>query len=101
MPSDIEGPVTYVGLENISQDTGNLIGETVTENPATIKSLKNEFGPGETLYGKLRPNLNKVWLSDRSGICSTDIYVIRPKQDNVVPELYAYVFRARRSMTLW
>ena len=96
MPCDMEGPVTYVGLENISQDTGYLTGDTVTEDPATIKSLKNEFGAGEILYGKLRPNLNKVWLSDRGGICSTDIYVIRPKQDDVVQELYAYIFRSRR-----
>ena len=96
MPCDLEGPLTYVGLENISQDTGHLVGDTVAENPATIKSLKNEFEPGEILYGKLRPNLNKVWLSDRSGICSTDIYVIRPKQDNITTELYAYIFRSRR-----
>ena len=96
MPTDIEGSVTYVGLENVSQDTGRLVGDTVTENPSVIKSLKNEFGPGEILYGKLRPNLNKVWLSDRSGICSTDIYVIRPKQDNIITELYAYIFRSRR-----
>ena len=96
MPTDIEGSVTYVGLENVSQDTGRLVGDTVTENPSAIKSLKNEFGPGEILYGKLRPNLNKVWLSDRSGICSTDIYVIRPKQDNITTELYAYIFRSRR-----
>ena len=96
MPSDIEGPVTYVGLENISQDTGCLVGNTVTEDPANIKSLKSEFGAGDILYGKLRPNLNKVWLSDRDGICSTDIYVIRAKQDKIVPELYAYLFRGRR-----
>ena len=95
-PSDIEGPVTYVGLENISQGTGHLVGNTVAENPATIKSLKNQFEHGEILYGKLRPNLNKVWLSDRSGICSTDIYVIRPKQDNIIPILYSYIFRERR-----
>ena len=95
-PSDVGGPVTYVGLENISQDTGYLVGDTVAHDPATIKSLKNQFGPGEILYGKLRPNLNKVWLSDRSGICSTDIYVIRPKKGDIVPELYAYLFRGRR-----
>ena len=93
MPSNLEGPLTYVGLENISQDTGRLVGDTIAEDPATIKSLKNEFEPGDILYGKLRPNLNKVWLSDRSGVCSTDIYVIRPKQDNIAPELYAYIFR--------
>ena len=93
MPSNLEGPLTYVGLENISQDTGRLVGDTIAEDPATVKSLKNEFEPGDILYGKLRPNLNKVWLSDRSGVCSTDIYVIRPKQDNIAPELYAYIFR--------
>ncbi len=70
-----------------------MVGETVTEDPESIKSLKNEFGSGDILYGKLRPNLNKVWLSDRNGICSTDIYVISPKQDDVVPELYACIFR--------
>ena len=96
MPNDICGPVTYVGLENISQDTGYLVGNAVSENPAAIKSLKNEFERGEILYGKLRPNLNKVWLSDRTGICSTDIYVIRSKQDNIAPELYAYIFRSPR-----
>ena len=95
MPSEMEGPVTYVGLENISQHTGHVVGNTVTEDPTTIKSLKNEFERGDILYGKLRPNLNKVWLSDRSGICSTDIYVMRPKQDGIVPELYAHIFRGR------
>ena len=96
MPGDGEGPVTYVGLENISQHTGHVVGNTITADPATIKSLKNEFEHDDILYGKLRPNLNKVWLSDRSGICSTDIYVIRPKQDDIVPGLYAHIFRSRR-----
>ncbi len=93
LPGKLEGPVTYIGLENISRNTGQLIGDTVTDNPATIKSLKNQFGPGEILYGKLRPNLNKVWLSDRTGICSTDIYVINPKISKVIPALYAHIIR--------
>ena len=29
------------------------------------------------LYGKLRPNLNKVYLAEEQGICSTDILVLR------------------------
>ena len=96
MPGDRKGPVTYVGLENISQHTGHVVGNTVTEDPATIKSLKNEFERGDILYGKLRPNLNKVWLSDRAGICSTDIYVIKLKHDDIVPELYAHIFRSHQ-----
>ena len=41
-----------------------------------IKSTKSIFYKGDLLYGKLRPYLNKVWLADRDGICSTDILVL-------------------------
>ena len=36
------------------------------------------FRRGDILYGKLRPNLNKVYLANIDGICSTDILVLRP-----------------------
>ena len=93
LPQSLSGPVNYVGLENISQNSGQLLGNIVKDNPGEIKSLKNIFRPGDILYGKLRPNLNKVWLSEREGICSTDIFVIRPGDKNVLPALYAYFFR--------
>jgi type I restriction enzyme M protein len=95
-PESLNGPVTYVGLENITQNDGKMTGSVVTENPSEIRSLKNVFGPGDVLYGKLRPNLNKVWLADRKGICSTDILVIRALDRRVNTALYAYLFRSRR-----
>ena len=96
LPDSLTGPVTYLGLENLVSDTGEISGNIVTQNPADIKSLKNVFSPCEILYGKLRPNLNKVWLADRTGICSTDIFVITPIEENVDPALYAYLFRSPR-----
>jgi len=96
LPETLAGSVTYLGLENIAQHTGNLEGNTVDKNPAEIKSLKNVFQPNDILYGKLRPNLNKVWLADRKGICSTDIFVIKPENKNVESTLYAYLFRSSR-----
>ena len=96
LPKSLEGPVTYIGLENIMRDTGEITGNVIAENPSQIKSLKNIFNPRDILYGKLRPNLNKIWLADREGICSTDIFVIRPVRDSVVPEFYAYVLRSSR-----
>ena len=96
LPNTLRGPVTYVGLQNIEQGTGRLTGNVTAENPAEIKSLKNVFGQGDILYGKLRPNLNKVWLADRRGICSTDIFVIRPLDGRVLPPLYVHLFRSRR-----
>jgi len=96
LPESLEGPVTYIGLENVTQGTGEITGEVITEKPADIKSLKNVFKPGDILYGKLRPNLNKVWLADRKGICSTDIFVIEARDGRAVPALYAYLFRSQR-----
>ena len=93
LPRSLSGPVNYLGLESISPNSGQLLGHIVKDNPEEIKSLKNVFQPGDILYGKLRPNLNKVWLSERDGICSTDIFVLRPADKNVLPALYAYLFR--------
>ena len=95
LPSSLHGSVSYVGLENITAVSGQLSGNVTVDNPAEIKSLKNVFHPGDILYGKLRPNLNKVWLSDRRGICSTDIFVVRPLDERVLPALYVYIFRSR------
>jgi type I restriction enzyme M protein len=96
LPELLSGPVTYLGLENITQKTGEIDGAVVTEKPADIKSLKNVFKPRDILYGKLRPNLNKVWLADRKGICSTDIFVIEAIEGTTDPALYAYLFRSAR-----
>ena len=96
LPESLDGPITYLGLENITQNTGNINGDIVSQDPSNIKSLKNVFKPRDILYGKLRPNLNKVWLADRNGICSTDIFVIRGHAGKVEPALYAYLFRTEK-----
>jgi restriction endonuclease S subunit len=84
--------VAYIGLENIEAHTGKLVGET-TVDASTIKSLKSRFQSGDILYGKLRPNLNKVYVANSDGICSTDIFVLRPKSD-VDGRLLAAVLRS-------
>jgi len=96
LPESLDGPVTYLGLENITQNTGEIEGDVVTQKPADIKSLKNVFKPRDILYGKLRPNLNKVWLADRKGICSTDVFVIEALEGKADPALYACLFRTGR-----
>lgn len=70
-PNKMDYPV-YVGLEHIEKGTGKLLS---FGDSSQIKSTKSNFYTGDLLYGKLRPNLNKVWLADRNGICSTDILV--------------------------
>ncbi len=96
LPKLLNGSVTYIGLENITKNTGQLTGDVVKGNPSEVKSLKNVFYPNDILYGKLRPNLNKVWLSDQEGICSTDIFVVRPLSHDVIPAFYAYTLRSEQ-----
>jgi len=94
LPETLSGTVNYIGLENISQDTGEIVGSIETANPSEIKSIKSAFAPSDILYGKLRPNLNKAWLADRDGICSTDIFVIQPVVETVIPAFYINIFRS-------
>jgi type I restriction enzyme S subunit len=64
----------YVGLEHIEP------GSTRTQkwgHPSEVRSLKTAFRPGDVLYGKLRPYLDKAALAEWGGICSTDILVLR------------------------
>lgn len=42
-----------------------------------LQSQKSRFQKGDVLYGRLRPYLNKVAITDAPGVCSTDLLVLR------------------------
>lgn len=91
-PQQHSGLVHYIGLENIAGQSGELVGDVLTEY-ATIKSTKTCFKIGDVLYGKLRPNLNKVHLAQQDGICSTDIFVLRFATPELA-KIYAHYLRS-------
>lgn len=93
-PSQKTGDIFFIGLENIESNTGRLIGNPLTQY-STIKSNKNVFQTGDILYGKLRPNLNKVYLAKENGICSTDILVFRCA-DPELNRFYAHYLRTKK-----
>lgn len=66
-----DGSEKYVGLEHLEKG-GGLIG---FGDASTLKSAKSIFKPGQLLYGKLRPYLDKHVIVDFDGVCSTDILV--------------------------
>jgi len=66
----------YVGLKHIDSGSFHLSHHG---QPSEVKSSKARFYPGDVLYGKLRPYLDKSVVADREGICSTDILVLEPK----------------------
>lgn len=73
-PSEIEG-LPYIGLEHIERDTHRLKGQGASSDTTSMKSV---FRVGDILYGRLRPNLNKIVIAAFDGLCSTDILVLRP-----------------------
>ena len=63
----------YIGLDDIEAHSMRLLG---SKPAASMKSSAKRFYPGDVLYSRLRPYLNKVWSSDRNGICSSEFIVI-------------------------
>lgn len=68
----------YVGLEHFDPRSVWLVRNG---HGSEVSSAKNGFQAGDTLFGKLRPNFHKVAIANRDGVCSTDIIVLRPKQE--------------------
>ena len=68
----------YIGLEHIGQGTLSL---NDVGSAREVDSTKTAFSAGDILFGKLRPYFRKVVRPDFDGICSTDIWVIRPGGD--------------------
>lgn len=70
----------YIGMENIESATGMKISDVdarISDNGNDSKFLQ-----GDILFGKLRPYLQKVWLADIDGSCSTEFFVLRPTNND-------------------
>jgi len=59
-------------LEDIEKESSRLLA-IITARERKFKSTKNGFPAGAILYGKLRPYLDKVLISDAPGVCTTEI----------------------------
>ena len=68
----------FLGLDDIEAHTTRLLG---TKPCTSMKSAAKRFYPGDVLYSRLRPYLNKVWLADRTGLCSSEFIVV-PSNDH-------------------
>lgn len=70
--------IPYIGLEHIEKDSLQLIGIGTSSE---TQSTKKVFKSGDILFGSLRPYFRKVYMPKFSGVCSTDITVIRAKEN--------------------
>lgn len=76
-PEGIASEEPYVGLEHIKPDALRLSG---LGTGSEVASTKLRFRSGDVLFGKLRPYFRKVARPRFDGVCSTDIWVMRPKE---------------------
>ena len=66
----------YLGLEHLAPGRLVRIGGG---HAADMRSNTSAFQPGDVLYGKLRPYLDKAVLADEAGVCTTELLVLRAK----------------------
>jgi len=87
-PSEADTGTPYLGLEHLDGDGGINCVETIES--AGLKSNKFRFSERHILFGKLRPYLRKTVRPEFSGVCSTDIIPILPK--DVMSRDYLFYF---------
>lgn len=68
----------FIGMEHVEAHTMRLLG---TVPAGTMKSQAVHFFPGDVLYGRLRPYLNKVFRPDFEGLCSAEFMVFPATDD--------------------
>ena len=83
----------HVGGDNIKSHTGGL-QNLRTAGEQRLISGKYQFDRRDVLYSKIRPALNKVVAPDFEGICSADIYPLRPINGKLCKEFLVHLLRS-------
>jgi type I restriction enzyme S subunit len=78
-PEALDPDTPYIGLEHMPRRS---IALSDWEGAGKVTSGKLSFRKGDFLFGKLRPYFHKVGIAPVDGICSTDIVVIAPREQN-------------------
>ena len=68
----------FIAPDDIESATGRLISRRTVADARAI-SGKYEFDEQDVIYSKIRPYLMKVYLPEERGLCSADVYPIRPR----------------------
>jgi restriction endonuclease S subunit len=76
--NDVNEKALYIGLENVKSNTGEYV---FSDSKESISSA-GVFSRNDILFPKLRPYLNKVYLAEEDGICSTEFHIFCAYHDN-------------------
>ena len=85
-PSESEySGLLHYGPDRIEKATGRLMAAATAEQDGLI-SKKFLCQPGDILYSKIRPYLNKVAIAREVCLCSADVYPVRAREDVLATE---------------
>jgi len=84
-----------IGSENIQSDSGKLVDVKSARDKGVI-SGNYAFDENDVLYSKIRPVLNKSAAPAFKGICSADIYPIRPANTGLMRIYLLYLLLSPR-----
>lgn len=71
------GSLSFIGMDHVESRTMRLLGSV----PASaMKSAAVHFQPGDVLYGRLRPYLNKVYRPSFAGLASAEFIALVPSR---------------------
>lgn len=92
---NIKKNLPFVGMEDIETASGNFIG---VRKPKKVKSNSFHFDTRHVLYGKLRPYLNKVFVPDFIGHCTTEFLPLLPSKRFLIREWLAVWLRHEKTV---
>ena len=82
----------YVALEHIESWTGRIRD---AGNDVSFDSQVKHFQAGDVLFGKLRPYLAKVTYPNCSGVCVSELLVLRPRTADLSPSYLERLLRSK------
>lgn len=85
----------FIGMEHVEAHTMKLLG---TVPAGTMKSSSVHFQPGDVLYGRLRPYLNKVYRPDFEGLCSAE-FIVFPQTEGIDNRFLQYFLNSNDFVT--
>ncbi|WP_396594841.1 restriction endonuclease subunit S [Brevundimonas sp. R86498] len=75
-PGEVDDDTWVLELEDVEKGSSKLL-EKIRYSSRQFQSQKNRFRPGDVIYGKLRPYLDKVLIADEAGVCTTEMVPVR------------------------
>ncbi|MDH4429120.1 MULTISPECIES: restriction endonuclease subunit S [Pseudomonas] len=88
--------MVLVAPDHIESSTGRLLAKQTAEEQRAI-SGKYVFESGDIVYSKIRPYLRKAVLASFAGLCSADMYPLKPAADVSSGFIFATVLSYRFS----